>query len=67
MSVAKITEIQSSSKKGFEDAIKQGISRADKTLRNLTGAWVKSQQVTIEKGKIVEYRVLLKVTFILND
>ena len=67
MSVAKITEIQSSSKKSFEDAIKAGISRADKTLRNLTGAWVKSQQVTIEKGKIVEYRVLLKVTFILND
>jgi len=67
MSVAKITEIQSSSKKGFEDAIKSGISRADKTLRNLTGAWVKSQQVTIEKGKVVEYRVLLKVTFVLND
>jgi len=67
MSVAKITEIQSSSKKSFEDAIKSGISRADKTLRNLTGAWVKSQQVTIQKGKIVEYRVLLKVTFILND
>jgi flavin-binding protein dodecin len=67
MSVAKITEIQSSSKKSFEDAIKAGISRADKTLRNLTGAWVKSQQVMINKGKIVEYRVLLKVTFILND
>jgi len=67
MSVAKITEIQSSSKKSFEDAIKAGISRADKTLRNLTGAWIKSQQVTIQKGKIVEYRVLLKVTFILND
>lgn len=67
MAVAKITEIQSSSKKGFEDAIKSGISRADKTLRNLTGAWVKSQQVTIQKGKVVEYRVLLKVTFVLND
>ena len=67
MSVAKITEIQSSSKKGFEDAIKSGISRADKTLRNITGAWVKSQQVTIQKGKIVEYRVLMKVTFVLND
>jgi flavin-binding protein dodecin len=67
MSVAKITEIQSSSKKDFEDAIKAGIARADKTLRNLTGAWVKSQQVVIEKGKITEYRVLLKVTFILQD
>lgn len=67
MSIAKITEIQASSKKGFDDAVKAGIARADKTLQNLTGAWVKSQQVTIEKGKVVEYRVLLKVTFILND
>jgi len=67
MSIAKITEIQASSKKGFDDAVKAGIARADKTLRNLTGAWVKSQQVTVEKGKVVEYRVLLKVTFILND
>jgi flavin-binding protein dodecin len=67
MAIAKITEIQSSSKKSFEDAVKSGIARADKTLRNLTGAWVKSQKVTIEKGKIVEYRVLLKVTFILKD
>jgi dodecin len=67
MAIAKITEIQASSKKGFDDAVKAGIARADKTLQNLTGAWVKSQQVTIEKGKVVEYRVLLKVTFILND
>ena len=67
MAIAKITEIQASSKKSFDDAVKAGIARADKTLRNLTGAWVKSQQVTIEKGKVVEYRVLLKVTFILND
>lgn len=67
MSVAKITEIQASSKKGFDDAIKNGIARADKTLRNLTGAWVKSQKVKIEKGKIIEYRVLLKVTFVLED
>jgi flavin-binding protein dodecin len=67
MSVAKITEIQASSTKSFEDAINAGIARADKTLRNVSGAWVKSQKVTIEKGKIVEYRVLLKVSFILND
>ena len=67
MAIAKITEIQAASKKSFEDAIKAGISRADKTLRNLTGAWVKSQKVKIEKGKIVEYRVLMKVSFILND
>jgi hypothetical protein len=67
MSVAKITEIQSSSTTGFDDAIRTGIARADKTLRNLTGAWVKSQKVVIDKGKIVEYRVLLKVTFVLQD
>ena len=67
MAIAKITEIQASSKKGFEEAIQAGIARADKTLRNLTGAWVKSMKVKIEKGKIVEYRVLMKVTFVLND
>lgn len=67
MAIAKITEIQASSKKSFEDAINAGIARADKTLRNLTGAWVKSQKVKIEKGRITEYRVLLKVTFILTD
>jgi flavin-binding protein dodecin len=67
MSVAKITEIQASSPKSFEDAIKTGIARAEKTLRNLSGAWVKSQKVVIEKGKITQYRVLLKVTFVLQD
>lgn len=67
MSVAKVTEIQSSSTKSFDDAIKRGIARAEKTLRNLTGAWVKSQKVEIANGKITEYRVLLKVTFVLAD
>lgn len=67
MSVAKITEIQSSSSKSFDDAIRIGIARADKTLRNVTGAWVKSQKVVIEKGAISEYRVLMKVSFILQD
>lgn len=67
MAVAKITEIQASSSKGFDDAVRAGIARAEKTLRNLTGAWIKSQQVVIEKGKITEYRVLMKVTFILQD
>jgi flavin-binding protein dodecin len=67
MAVAKITEIQSASTKSFEDAIKAGIARADKTLRNVSGAWIKSQQVVVEKGKITEYRVLMKVTFILTD
>ena len=67
MSVAKITEIQSASTKSFEDAIQKGIARADKTLRNVSGAWIKSQQVVIEKGKITEYRVNLKVTFVLMN
>lgn len=66
MAIAKITELQSSSKKSFDDAVKAGVSRADKTLRNLTGAWVKSQKVKIEKGKITEYRVVLKVSFLLD-
>jgi flavin-binding protein dodecin len=67
MAVAKITEIQAASSKSFEDAIQVGIARAEKTLRNLTGAWVKSEKVVIDKGKIIEYRVLMKVTFILQD
>jgi len=67
MSVAKITEIQASSTKSFDDAIRVGIARAEKTLRNLTGAWIKSQKVVIEKGKVTEYRVLMKVTFVLQD
>ena len=67
MSVAKITEIQSSSTVSFEDAIKSGIARADKTLKNVSGAWIKSQQVVIANGQVSEYRVLMKVTFVLND
>jgi dodecin len=67
MSVAKITEIQSSSATSFDDAMRTGIARAEKTLRNLTGAWVKSQKMVIENGKITEYRVLMKVTFVLTD
>ncbi|MEQ1902587.1 MAG: dodecin family protein [Pirellulaceae bacterium] len=67
MSVAKVVEIKSSSSKGFEDAIKHGISRANKTLKNVKGAWVAEQEVVVEKGKVVEYRVLMKVTFILTD
>lgn len=66
MSVAKVTEIIASSKKSFDDAIESGVSRANKTLRNVTGAWVQDQKVVVEKGKIVEYRVAMKVTFILE-
>jgi dodecin len=67
MAVAKITEISATSKKGFEDAIMVGLRRAEKTLRNISGAWVKSMKVDYTKGKITDYRVLLKVSFILKD
>ncbi len=67
MAVAKITEIQASSTKSFDDALKQGIARAEKTLRNLTGAWIKDQKIVIENGKIAEYRIIMRVTFILTD
>lgn len=65
MTVARVTEIISSSKTSFEDAIRQGIDRAAKTLKNVEGAWVKEQKVIVKNGKISEYRVDLKVTFIL--
>jgi len=67
MSVARVTEIIASSKKSFEDAIEKGIARAVKTLKNVEGAWVKEQKVIVKNGKISEYRVDLKVTFILVD
>ena len=67
MSVARVTEIISSSKKSFEDAIETGIDRAVKTLKNVEGAWVKEQKVIVKNGKISEYRVDLKVTFILTN
>ncbi len=67
MSVARVTEITASSKKSFEDALNIGVDRACKTLKNVEGAWVQDQKVIIKKGKIVEYRVNMKVTFILED
>lgn len=67
MSVAKVTEIIASSNKGFDDAITNGIKRANKTLKNIKGAWVKDQQLTVNDGKITEYRVVMKVTFVLKD
>jgi flavin-binding protein dodecin len=66
MAVARVTEIISGSKKSFDDAVEQGITRASKTLKNIEGAWVQDQKVVVQKGKIVEYRVALKVTFILE-
>lgn len=67
MAVAKVTEIVSSSKKSFEDAVQVGIKRAHKTLRNVQGAWIASQKVVCKDGKVVEYRVNMKVTFVLTD
>ena len=67
MSIARITEISATSTKGFEDAIKQGVTRASKTLRNVRSAWVKEQQVRVENGGIIEYQVNLMVTFVLDD
>ncbi|MCC7001076.1 MAG: dodecin domain-containing protein [Gemmatimonadaceae bacterium] len=67
MSVAKVTEITASSKKSFEDAIEVGLKRANKTLRNVKGAWVQDFKVDCDKGKITAYRVSMKVTFILSD
>lgn len=67
MSVAKVTEISASSKESFDDAIKKGIARADKTLDKISGAWVNEMKVKVDDGDIVEYRVNLKVTFVLKD
>ncbi len=67
MSVAKVSEIIASSPKSFEDAINEGIKRASKTLKNVKGAWIKDQKIVVEKGKVVEYRVTLRVTFVLNN
>jgi len=67
MSVAKVTEIIASSAKSFDDAIENGIERASKTLKNITGAWVESQKVVVSDGKVSEYRVAMKVTFVLKD
>ena len=67
MTVAKVSEITSTSTKGFEDAIQKGIKRASKTLKNVTGAWIADQEVEIEKGRVVNYRVRMRVTFVLED
>jgi len=67
MAVARVTEITASSNKGFDDAVRIGIERANKTLENVKGAWIQQQKVKVENGKIVDYRVNLKVTFVLKD
>ena len=67
MSVARITEISSTSTKSFEDAINQGVLRATQTLRNVKSAWVKEQQVRVENGKVSQWQVNMMVTFVLED
>lgn len=67
MSIARITEISSTSTKSFEDAIQSGVARATKTIRNVRSAWVKEQQIRIDNGSIVEYQVNLMITFVLDE
>lgn len=67
MAVARVTEITASSKKGLNDAVSVGLKRANKTLKGVKGAWIKDQEVVMDKGKITEYRVKLKVTFVLAE
>ena len=67
MSIAKVSEISSTSAESFEDAIRKGLERANKTLRNVKSAWIKEQHVRLEKGRIAEFQVNMAVTFILED
>lgn len=66
MNVAKVVEISSESTESFDDAVKRGIKRANKTLKNVRGAWVSEQKVIIENGDIVRYRVCMRVSFVLD-
>lgn len=67
MSVGKVSEITASSTKSFEDALQQGITRATKTLENVRSAWIQDHEVVIDNGKITEYKIKMKITFVLND
>ena len=67
MSVARVTEITSSSAKSFDDAMRTGVARANKTLENVKGAWIKSQKIVVQDGKVAEFRVTMKVTFVLKS
>lgn len=67
MSVAKVTEISSTSSTSFEDAIQQGLARAGKTIRGIRSAWIKEQQVRVENGRITEYQVNMMLTFVLDE
>jgi len=67
MSIAKVSEISATSDKSFEDAVVQGLARANKTLRNVRSAWIKEQQVRVNEGSITEYQVNMMVTFVIDD
>ena len=67
MSIAKVSEISATSDKSFEDAVVQGLARANKTLRNVRSAWIKEQQVRVHAGAITEYQVNMMVTFVIED
>jgi flavin-binding protein dodecin len=67
MSVAKVSEISSTSTKSFEDAIQQGLARASKTIRNIRGSWIKEQHVRCDNGRVTEYQVNMMVTFVLDE
>jgi flavin-binding protein dodecin len=67
MSVAKVIEITSTSKKGFSDAIENGIKRASKTMRGIDGAWIADQEVSVKNGRVSEYKVRMRVTFMLDE
>ena len=67
MSVARVTEISATSNQSFDDAVKQGVARASKTIRGMTSAWVKDMNVDIDGGQVVHFRVNLAVTFVLED
>lgn len=67
MAVARVTEIISGSPKGFKDAIESGLARANETLKNVEGAWIKDQSIILDKGKVKEYRVAMMITFVLDE
>ncbi|MDH3337644.1 MAG: dodecin family protein [Gammaproteobacteria bacterium] len=67
MSIARTTEISASSEKSFEDAVRKGIKRFSKTINHVEGAWVKEQKIVVKNGEVSEYRVTMKVTFLLDD
>ena len=67
MSIAKVSEISATSSKSFEDAVVQGLARANKTLRNVRSAWIKEQQVRVKDGTITEYQVNMMVTFVIDE